>query len=372
MEPIPTPQGGQEPPAPKANGAEPTPAPELQAGKEPTPTPKTYTEDEFKTESEKLIAEALKTANAKSEEAFKQQLQDARAEWEKEAKMTAAEREKAAQEKARAEFEKEKAEFAHERLVSHAATQLVKNGLPEKIAELITASNADGAYLLPEGVTFEMVDRIIDGAREIDKRDFRSYGIEYYYGRCGRFVLPVRNRVRGSIDVIYLKKHEPIRTIEVKNYETVLTGNTFRFPNTAGFESGDTVTITSENEKFENVPILGVGQVFIPIYDDDGSVVADYLRANVPDGTFTSALDGKSSISLVCSIKRCVTDETLCDAPYDRMYVDFVNAQICYYQRDFDTYNQHMNLFNQRMAAYQAWLQQRRTQDKDGKITNWW
>ncbi len=105
-------------------------------------TPKTYTAEELQAETDRRVTEAVKTANAKSEEAFKKQLETARADWEKESKMTAAEREKAAQEKAKAEFEKEKAAFERERLVSRVGTQLIKNGLPEEIAELITASGA--------------------------------------------------------------------------------------------------------------------------------------------------------------------------------------------------------------------------------------
>ena len=94
-------------------------------------TPKTYTAEELQAETDRRVTEAVKTANAKSEEAFKKQLKEARADWEK-----------AAAEKAKAEFEKEKAAFEHERLVSRAGTQLIKNGLPEEIAELITASGA--------------------------------------------------------------------------------------------------------------------------------------------------------------------------------------------------------------------------------------
>lgn len=245
----------------------------------------------------------------------------------------------------------------------------------KKYDRVTVEADGDGTYLLPEGVTFEMVDRIIDGVREIDKLDFRSYGIEYYYGQRGRFVFPVRHRVNGKIDVIYLKPHTPIRTEEITDYTTVITNNTIRLPSASNFVCGDTVTVETENEEFENVSILGIAQVFIPVVDSGGnfthSVTADYVKASVPDNTFNKLLNGNSSIQLVCNIKRVITDETVCGAPYDRMYVDFVNAQICYYQRDFDTYNQHMNLFNQRLNAYQAWLQQRRVQDKDGRMVNW-
>ncbi len=114
-----------------------------ESGANAAETPKTYTAEELQAEADRRVTEAVKTANAKSEEAFKKQIAAAREQWEKEAKMTAAEREKAAQDKAKADFEKEKAEFAHEKLVSRAGSLLVKNGLPEEIAELITASDSD-------------------------------------------------------------------------------------------------------------------------------------------------------------------------------------------------------------------------------------
>ena len=114
--------------------------------------PKTYTAEELQAETDRRVTEAVKTANAKSEATFKKQLEAARADWEKESKMTEAEREQAAQKKAKEAFEKEKAEFAHERLVSRTATQLVKNGLPEEIAELITASGAEEEKI-GEGIT---------------------------------------------------------------------------------------------------------------------------------------------------------------------------------------------------------------------------
>lgn len=107
-----------------------------------TETPKTYTAEELQAETDRRVTEALKTANAKSEATFKKQLEEARAQWEKEAKMSEAEREEAAQKKAKDEFEAEKAAFAHEKLINYAGIQLVKNSLPEEIAELITASDA--------------------------------------------------------------------------------------------------------------------------------------------------------------------------------------------------------------------------------------
>ena len=258
----------------------------------------------------------------------------------------------------------------------------------KKYNKVTVEAEQDGSYLLPEGVTFEMVDRIIDGAREIDKRDFRSYDIKYYYGRFGRFVLPVRNRVRGSIDVVYLKKHEPIRNVDINDTVQFFRGDEPGFlVKTTQLQKGDNVTIKTDNHTFENIPILETVQTSGPLIElfaldkasDRGMADLDeggeYCFAEVPKNTFDELFAAEAlnvSVGLEADVHRILTDETVCDAPYDRMYIDYVNAQICYYQRDFDTYNQHMNLFNQRLMAYQAWLQQRRVQDKDGKIVNWW
>ena len=228
----------------------------------------------------------------------------------------------------------------------------------KKYDKVTIEPESDGAYLLPEGVTFEMVDRIIDGVKEVDKTDFRSYGIEYYYGQRGRFILPERNRVRGTIDVIYLVQHEPIRNIIINDTFT-FKSNGFYLPNPT-LVTGDSINMTIGETVLENVAVLSVD------IDDEMK-----FFVTVPDGTFADLLSGASQKDMECKIRRNVTDKTVCPAPYDRMYVDYVNAQICYYQRDFDTYNQHMNLFNQRLLAYQSWLQQRRVQDKDGRMINW-
>ena len=255
----------------------------------------------------------------------------------------------------------------------------------KKYNKVTVEAEQDGSYLLPEGVTFEMVDRIIDGAREIDKRDFRSYDIKYYYGRFGRFVIPVRNRVRGSIDVVYLKKHEPIRNTVITQIEGF--SSNFLTIKRPMLEVGDSVDITvtvTENEqdtkyRFEQVLITDiVPNIEIELFPSDTEGNTETTSSVVDSGEYLVFLPEETLRSVVgkkvkqWEVKRIVTEETVCDAPYDRMYIDYVNAQICYYQRDFDTYNQHMNLFNQRLMSYQAWLQQRRVQDKDGKIVNWW
>ena len=65
------------------------------------------------------------------------------------------------------------------------------------------------------------------------------------------------------------------------------------------------------------------------------------------------------------------SDETLCGPPYDSMYIDYVLAKICLYQRDFDTYNQFMASFNSKLDAYKRWYMSGPPRRAD-KLKNWW
>ncbi len=65
------------------------------------------------------------------------------------------------------------------------------------------------------------------------------------------------------------------------------------------------------------------------------------------------------------------SDETLCDTPYDIMYIDYVIAKICLYQHDFNTYNQFISLFNTRLDAYKRWRMSSPPHQAE-KLKNWW
>lgn len=225
----------------------------------------------------------------------------------------------------------------------------------KKYGKVTVKPSSDGTYILPEGITFEMIDRVIDGPKEIDKLDFRSYGIEYLYGKRGRFIIPEKHRVRGDICVVYIKKHQPIRDITVSGTYS-FSGNILTMENTP-FIKGDIVDIVTDNGEFGNICVLDV-------------TVNGISNGKVENHLYLSDIDLNGEIK--CTIERVVTDKTVCDAPYDSMYIDYLIAKIAYYQRNYSSYNQQMNLFNNRLLSYQSYLQQRRTLDKDGKIKNWW
>lgn len=219
-------------------------------------------------------------------------------------------------------------------------------------------ADLDGTYLLPEGVMFEMIDKVRAKGNVIEKLDFRSFGIEPMYGRHRQFYIPSRCGGGDEIEVVYLRRSEPIRDTVIEGY-IVFNNHGFYFND--GIKEGDVVNIkVDDTHNIENVPILSVKAT------DDGRLFAD-----VGDAFSGLSFTGDEG-SRDAKVERIVTDETVCDAPYDMMYIDYVLAQIFYYQRNYPSYNQHINLFNQRLEAYERWLQKRRTQEKDNRIYNWW
>lgn len=64
-------------------------------------------------------------------------------------------------------------------------------------------------------------------------------------------------------------------------------------------------------------------------------------------------------------------DETVCGAPYDRMYIDYLIAKCNYYNRDFSGYNQHMNYFNAILTGFAEDFI-RKNEPIRKKLTGWW
>lgn len=133
-EPIPNPQGGQEPtPAPKKTEPIPPPAPE----------PK---------DTDKAIKEAIAAARAEWEKDTDAKIKAAQEEATRLAKLSAEERRKEEEKLASEKLAKEQADFEHKKLVYYAERELVKASLPEEIGEYIAAGD--------EKTTKEIIDKI--------------------------------------------------------------------------------------------------------------------------------------------------------------------------------------------------------------------
>ncbi|MGN1115194.1 MAG: hypothetical protein ACI4TH_01335 [Candidatus Ornithomonoglobus sp.] len=214
----------------------------------------------------------------------------------------------------------------------------------------------DGTVLLPEGVDIENVCGIYLDGRRLDKLDHRTYG----NGRKG-----IKAGIdRGFVRVVYSEPYRPIRVVNYRGAVTVNGDDGYFELYCPDILPGDSVTITfltaggGAEKTFEGVMVMG----------SDLTENGFRYDASSPDGSFESAgvIAGDNVL-----VTRNVTDKTVCDAPFDAMYADYILAKINMYQRDMEAYNQFMTAFNSRLAAYRRWLADRMPSG-DGKLHGWW
>lgn len=222
---------------------------------------------------------------------------------------------------------------------------------------------SDGTLLLPEGVNIEYIDRVIKGDTVLWRNDARTSGKKYINIK-GQSTKVMYNGERASpgesVTVIYIKPYVPIRLASYEGKAVVDTNESSVSISHCDFVPGDIITIKDEND----VTVRDVGIFEIQLTEDEECPYKLICTGGVLD-----PLDGLTSGTY--KIMRYVTDKTVCDAPFDMMYVDYLLAQINKYQRDTSSYNQYITSFNSRLDAYRKWLAQRMPAD-DSKFTNFW
>lgn len=213
---------------------------------------------------------------------------------------------------------------------------------------------ADGKYLLPEGVSSSMLDAIICGEKFLKKQDFREFGIlcSDNFGR-GEITLP-ENQSYKRVYAIFIEPYEKIRDITFSG--KVIFGTDYFLIDKNLFRAGDIINIKIGEDVFNDVFVLDC------VTDEDSGKIRV-----VTAGTEFPKQETE------CEIARKIMEKTVCPPPYDSMYIDYVLGKICYYQNDFPACNNHMSLFNSKLADYEKWLKSHPIVDYSvSKIKNWW
>lgn len=119
------------------------------------PQGKTYTEQEFQSEVDRRVTQALKKSQDKWEKEYQQKLEAEKQEAERLAKLSAAEREKAIFQKEREAFEKQKCEFERERLTNQTLKTLAEEDLPIECCDWIMAGVEKAEDIMMRITTFK-------------------------------------------------------------------------------------------------------------------------------------------------------------------------------------------------------------------------
>lgn len=210
-------------------------------------------------------------------------------------------------------------------------------------AEAHLKTESDGSIVLPPDVEFHNVVSVRAGGKELKKSNLKLSGGD-----------TVMTGITGDVDVVYLVPYKPIRAVRYQG-TAKCQGDTLALK-TNPFISGDTLKLEcASGERLVTV----IDVTFVPDNEYPFGV-----RVGVGQ---LEGLEGEIDVTLA----RQVTEKTLCSAPYDTMYIDYLMGKIALYQRDYQMYSQFMTSFNSRLDAYKRWLINYIPQD-GGVLKNYW
>lgn len=166
-----------------------------------------------------------------------------------------------------------------------------------------------GLAKLPDGYTKEDIACTYLDGKPGEKLDLRSG-------------LPNLDEVKNAAKIGMVVLQRP-GAVELEEYEgsIQLQGNSIILTRTA-FCAGDSIDILSDTET-RRTSLLGVG----------GNIL--YCSTDFDSEEF----NGK--------IEKALNIPVLAQSPYDKLYVDYIIAQMDYYSKDFESYNNNSFLFNE-------------------------
>lgn len=164
-----------------------------------------------------------------------------------------------------------------------------------------------GVVKLPDGYSSDDIEAVYINGRLADKLDFRSGFVKK--------ILPAQN-----IGVV-LKEHH--KEVVQSSYEGDI------------YFDGDKITMTAHpfevGDKLEIESSVFSGEVTVFEVKDDEIFVSRVFDVNDCYGRATRSLE----------------KEVLLKAPYDKLYIDYILAQMDYYNKDYEGYNNNSYLFNE-------------------------
>lgn len=199
-------------------------------------------------------------------------------------------------------------------------------------------TDADGVLDAVSKVGIDRVQSVMTKERTFPKSNVRNWS--------SGGIVP--DDVSGEVRVVYLINSKPFRYARY-NGDITIKNNFIVFGGAHDFEDGDVILVgTAKREEPYEVTASQTGESIRLI----GAAIPDYSGEAVVEKKLCDALE--------------------CDAPYDYMYVDYLIGKMCFYQNDFESCNQHMAQYNNKMALYQRFIKSRDSYANDANFRGYW
>ena len=150
------------------------------------------------------------------------------------------------------------------------------------------------------------------------------------------------NEVDGSIwtELFKYKKTAIIEITEDISAYPLPEGANFNRITNAYLDGTEIPKLSNAQYKTTGISRGDTGKISLyPAPTENGELVVSYVESYIPH-----------------SISDMATTEVLAESPYDKMYIHYLSAMIDFTRREFSSYNNTLQLFNQAYIEYAEWL----------------
>lgn len=150
------------------------------------------------------------------------------------------------------------------------------------------------------------------------------------------------NEVDGSIwtELFKYKKTAIIEITEDISAYPLPEGANFNRITNAYLDGIEIPKLSNAQYKTTGISRGDTGKISLyPAPTENGELVVSYVESYIPH-----------------SISDMATTEVLAESPYDKMYIHYLSAMVDFTRREFSSYNNTLQLFNQAYIEYAEWL----------------
>lgn len=230
----------------------------------------------------------------------------------------------------------------------------------------------DGFVELPQGVSIEQVKYAFLNGRRLAKTEFMRRFHVCPFGICDRERLPEHG---AEVTVVFLPEPKPIRRFTIRAKCDLIPD---KWEDDCEEPFGDGFAKTQEGLLTVCCPDIEVGDNLEIVQapeetEPDWSTAKTYYVLGFDfEGTHV-ACDSEivEQTEQTFAIRRKILDQTVVPSPYDKLYIEYVLAQITYFQHDYDEYNIHLNNYYDIYDAYAKWYKSRNPMDDMARLHNY-
>ena len=207
-------------------------------------------------------------------------------------------------------------------------TAAIRREVKKKYETIETVITRADEIELPENILFSDIELIYIGGMPIQKSDFRSLPFMNDGELLRNFGISLTTP--KIMRIVFLEMPREIRDISIKGEFN--TDTDCIFGDELPFLEGDRISCAKLESTDSEPDWDTASETYVITNDGEKLILSDDILS--PETNAPLAL------------RRVIDDETEADAPYDRMYIEYILAKGALYQHDYDTYTAHMTQYN--------------------------